>query len=426
MIHRAPRKNRNAFRPCLEGSPLEVRLVLSTATGGTIHAMATSLTPPPAAPPFSPAVTVATVRQAFLQQNRALSTQLRQELNSQITTLFANGRPSQQQLTNFNAAVMGIANAAALRSSSQAALLPNSASRLVRSFQNTFLGAQTNSLINRVQSLAASGRTSATAAALQAAVGRQLNTTLASTNNQLANFFASGALTRGSVNSAGQPIPIQLFMSNRLMNQVGNTLGLLSQTFSGVANSTLFPNGTTDANGQPIIPSQAAISAFNRQAGTALQTAAFQLNSGLSVFPGAARATAALSPILFGTGTGNNLTSLSTTLQNLQFGGSTFNNDVTTAFNNSLGNIFNAVNPLVGTPATSQANLASNGFTSVFGSNFNGNNFANGFNNGFVTGQTNGFFGFGTAPTSFNNNFSTGFNSLINRIDSIPGVATTN
>src|SRR4051794_17830159 len=136
VIYRTLRRNRHTFRPTLGGYALEDRLVLSTSGG--VQALVS--TPAPAPAPVSPAMAVARVRRAILQQTRSLATDVRSAINKQITALYANGKPTAQQIEDFNSAVMGISDAAALRLSSQADLLPGSSARLIPGLQNALLG----------------------------------------------------------------------------------------------------------------------------------------------------------------------------------------------------------------------------------------------------------------------------------------------
>jgi hypothetical protein len=248
-------------------------------------------------------------------------------------------------------------------------------------------------------------------------------------------------------------------MGNQLLNQVGNTFGLLSQTFPSVANSILFPNGTN------VAPTQAAVNQFNTAVGNALATAAFQLGSGLSVFPGSSGVISQLQPLLFGTGNGtfnngassaatginttggtfnpgasgagtgignsassaatgiagNAFSSLVSALQGLPFGSTGFNTAVNNAFGSAFQNLVTPLGQFFQMNGLSNMTLPTNGFTSPFGSAFTGNTFFDGFNNGFATGTTPGFIGFGTAPTSFNTNFGTGFNNMVSNFNTSVG-----
>jgi hypothetical protein len=422
VIRRIPRKDRNAFRPSLGDSSLEDRLVLSAAATGTVQTLTVPATPPPAPAPVSPARAVAQVRRALLQQARSLATDVRTAINDQVTALYANGKPTTQQVADFNAEVMGIANAAALRLSGQAALLPASSGRLIPGIQDALLGSGSNSLISRIRSFAASGRTGASASSLQAAVTRQLDATLRVANARFGNYFTTTNLNRLSVDQGGGRIPLRQFMGNQLLGQVGNMLGVFAQNFPNVSTSALFPNGTIDVNGLPITPSQDALGAFNLQASNALQAAAFQLGNGLSIFPGASQAASQIRPILFGSGVGS--TSLASSLRNFQFGSSGFNSAVTNAFNSSFQSIGGVLNPFLGLQSQSSMTLPTSGFTSLFGPDFTGSNFASGFNNGFLAAPATGFIGFGQAPATFNSNFGTGFNTFASGLNTDFGFGT--
>jgi hypothetical protein len=415
MIRRGPRVERNVFRPSLCDSFLEDRMVLSAGATGTVHALIVPATPPPAPAPVSPAMAVAQVRRELRQQTHSLATEMRTAINDRVTALYASGKPTQQQVIDFNSEVMGIADAAALRLSDQATILPASASRLIPKIQNDLLGSGSNSLISRIQSLAASGRTGASASTLQAAVTQQVNATIQVANARFGDYFNTTNLNRLSVDQSGSRIPLRQFMGNQLLNQFANTLGVFAQNFPTVAMSALFPNGTTDASGVPITPSPAALSAFNMQASNALQTAAFQLGNGLSLFSGASQAVSQLQPILFGSGVSP--TSLASSLQNLQFGSTGFNSAVSNAFNSSFQSIGGVLNTVLGQQSQTSMTLPSSGFTNVFGSNYSGSNFASGFNNGFVGFPSTGFIGFGQAPAAFNSNFGTSFNTFTSGVN---------
>src|SRR3954447_26775981 len=75
VIYRTSRRNRHTFRPTLGGYALEDRLVLSTSGG--VQAFVRRPAPAPAPAPVSPAMAVARVRRAILQQTRSLATDVR-------------------------------------------------------------------------------------------------------------------------------------------------------------------------------------------------------------------------------------------------------------------------------------------------------------------------------------------------------------
>jgi hypothetical protein len=413
---------------------LEDRLVLSGGTGTTtaaatpaVYALTPSplyqelgMTPPPAAPPVGARVirlesrplTKARLRADYRKAVRAATRDLKAAIKSQVAQLDANGAtPTAHQMADFNASVAGAVDATALRLSVQAGLLPNASNKLVPAIQNAILGSGSASLASRLTVLAQSGQLSGTTRASSLALNRLINTATQQTTAQVNNFITTTPLNSLSVNTSGQQIPLKQFIGGQIVNMVGNTLGSLAQTFPNVANSMLFPNGTTGT------PTQAALNAFNTASNNALNTAVFELGSALSLLPRTSNLVSQIQPMLFGaatgtTGTGTNtFTSLASALQNLQFGSTGFNTAVSNAFGNAFQSLVTPLGTFFGVPAQANLVLPTSGFTSIFGSSFTNSTFFNGFNNGFATGTNNGFIGFGMTPSGFNANFGTGFNN---------------
>jgi len=461
------KRKRFTFRPTVTESRLEERVVLSTATAASkVYVIApptqvatSGATPAPAPAPISAQaaamemrpLTLARLRKDYRKQVRIAARDLRNAIQTQVGQLYANGAtPTAQQLSNFNAGIAGALDATALRLSVQAALLPNSGAKLVPALQNAILGSGPRSLASRLTSLAQSGQLSGASGASTRALNRAINTASLQTNTQLNNFFNTTPVTRLSVNSSGQRVPLQQFIGGQLVNEVGNSLGSLAQSFPSVANAMLFPNGTTGT------PDQSALNAFNSQVNSALGTAAFILGSGLSLFPNASNVVSQLQSPLFGgpttsntpglrqlfsslaslgstgmtgatgttgalglldttgaTGTAGSVNNLVSALQNLQFGSPNFNTGVSNAFSGAFQNLATPIARFFGMTGQTNAILPTSGFTSLFGTPFTGSSFFNGFNNGFVTGTTPGFIGFGMAPTTFNSAFGTGFNNFV-------------
>jgi hypothetical protein len=433
-------RKRKAFRPLLAEASLEDRLVLSSgATAGpdsTTNPLVTvvmpvtqpGVTPPPASPPVNPRViaahrlTVAHLRAAYARQVRAAVKDLRTAIRADVNQLRASGStPTAQQLTDFNARVSGAIDATALRLSSQAALLPNASTRLIPAIQNALLGSGPKRLTSSLSSLAQSGRLiNGSVGAVQSAIARQINLAGRQATTLLSNYFSTTPLNRLSVNSSGQRIPLAQFLGGQLLNQVGNTLGILAQSFPTVANAMLFPNGATGT------PSQSALNAFATQVSNALATSAFQLGSALALFPGSSTVIAQLQPMLSGAANSTSTNSLVSALQALQFGGTGFNTAVATAFNNAFQNFATPLGSFFQTTGLSNLTLPTSGFTSPFGSLFSGSSFNNGFNNGFATSTNIGFIGFGQAPSAFNTNFGTGFNNLVSTVNQNMGFSPVN
>jgi hypothetical protein len=400
---------RIVFCPNVPDARLEERVVMSSS----------NLAPLPAPPPFNSNVlvekfghplTVTQLRAAYLVQVRVANSDLQNMVHTDIQQLYSSGSvPTAQQQTDFEAMVGGALDATALRLSSQASLLPDSGRSLVPAIQNELLGSGSTSLASRLSSLAQSGRFNGSAGKLQSMSSRQIKLATEQNIAEVNHYFKTTAVNSLSVNSSNQPISLKQFVGGQLVSQFANTLGSLAQSFPNVANSTLFPNGTTSTVDQSLLDT------FTSQSNSALSTAAFQIGSALELFPGFSNVTAQLQPMLFNSTTNTN--SLVSTLENLDFGGTGFNTAVSSAFNSGFQNVVSAVSPFFGVQAQSNLSLPTDGFTNLFGSQFSDSNFNSGFNNGFVTGTSTGFTGFGMAPTSFNTNFSTGFNSLVSTVD---------
>jgi len=403
------RKPSTAFRPSINDMRLEDRVVLNAASLSLNAAVAEQFPgfANRATANFQDALTRRQIQAAFRTQLRDSQNQLRTLLTNEFTTAFANGRPTAQQLADLNAFTQGAVNAVAFRLSSQAGLLPGS-TRLVSAFQNSLLGNSPNSLLNRFQFLTQSNRFAGNnPLRLQFALNRQLNNAFANNNLRLNNFFRTTPLNFLSVDATtGQRIPLQQFMANQVINQLGNSFAALSRSFPTVANSTLFANGATTATPE-------ALAAFQSQVNPALGTLAFQLGSDLSLFPFSSTGVAPqLQSALFGTGPNSFITSL----QTLPNTSANFNTAAATAFNNGFNNLVNPLNGFFNLPVSpTGVTIPSGAITGIFNPPFD--TFGNGFNNGFG----NGFIGFGTTPTTFNTNFGTGFNGFVTNSNTLNG-----
>ena len=258
-----------AFRPSLSASRLEERVVLSTS--------AAVVAPLAAPPPVHSNVVISTpapwksVRQlpaTFAHEVQLATLDLRNGAARDVQLLFVNGSPTSHQLSDFNATVQGSLNATALRLSSQASLLPGSSATLVPAIQNAILGSGSKSLSSELSSLLQSGHNTGSAVRLQSVISRGIMQAPSQINRQFNRFFNTTNLSRLSVNSGGQPIPLRQFMAGQVVTQLGNSLGSLAQSFPNVATSMLFPNGATGG------PAQGLLDGFNQQSSNALTTAA--------------------------------------------------------------------------------------------------------------------------------------------------------
>ena len=396
------RNERNSFQPSLSDSDLETRLVLSGTKAAAI--VASALSPPPAPSPFTPIgrITVQGLRADYLRAYRASTNALAQTIRADLNQLHANGRPTTQQLADFNAQVAGAINATALLVSSQAALLPGQTSTLLASLQDSLMGTGANSLANRISALAQSGRFTNSFNALQAAVARQVNQTGLVGAQNLNNFFNTTSINRFSVDASGQRIPLNQFIGNQIVNQFANNLGSLANAFSTQAGSLFFNN-----NG--VTPTTDAINAFRNQTAQGLGVVTAALGSDLSLLGNTGtQVVPQLSNVLFAPGpnsTSSFFDSILAEQSNLPGVGPS----TTNPFNKPFGSLGPILHADFGLPTTTASTLPGSSFTNVFVPSFTGNSFNSGFNSGFGTG----FIGFGTAPTTFNTNFTTGFNNML-------------
>jgi hypothetical protein len=239
---------------------------------------------------------------------------------------------------------------------------------------------------------------------------------LGATSAQLTSFFNTAAATQTSTSAAGQSTSLQTSMADQTLTQLRNILSALAQSLPTVANGTLFANGATTTTAS----SQAA---FQTQLNRAVQVAAMQIASELSLFPGASSSVIPqVQAILAGTGT----TNTSSVLTGLQTAAATSTNSssLTTAANNvittGLQNLLTPVARFFGITPQQNELLVTGNLPSIFGPPFG--DFAFGFNTGFGSG----FPGFGVAPTSFNVNFDSGFFGTINAANTTFGLTSPN
>jgi hypothetical protein len=369
----------------------------------------------------------------YRQQFNSTRDALRQFVTSQVATLYSNpanlgadGRLTAQALSGLQNSLNGALDAAAIGLSSQASLLPGaSTGTLVSDIQNNLLGTQGSSLASRIASQLGSGRFGRSQSALANAINRQINVGFVGDSGQLGRFLNRTPLASLSVDATGQQIPISQFMANQAQQQINNTFGTLANSVGPNAQSALF-DSTGAFNSQ-------AVGGFQQQFNNALNTAAFQTGSVLSLFPGFSGQRSQIQSALFDTGvgaTGTPNTSFANAMSGV-FPGSTsttpftadnFNTGFINSFSNAFQNFSTPITSSLGLQPTSGAGglfqlpsgFFQNGatFPNVLGSQFTSSDFNNGFNNGFATNGS-GFFGFGAAPTNFSNDFATGFNNFV-------------
>ena len=135
---RSHSKRSTAFRPALNDIRLEDRVVLNGGVGTAHVATLAAAISPAVRAQQSGSQNTFTRREllsVYRQQFNAARNSLRQALSTQITQLYANGRPTAEQLANFRTHASGAINATAFGVSSQLALLPRATDRLVAQLQ---------------------------------------------------------------------------------------------------------------------------------------------------------------------------------------------------------------------------------------------------------------------------------------------------
>jgi len=410
------RKKKLAFRPNLGEGPLEVRVVPATLLTTQVVRTHDILMQSMALNNLNNALAGPRLRNTFDKLFRSAEADARAAIRTQAAQLYANGTPTAQQKADFAASVNGIVAATALRLSSLVSLLPNG-SNLVPGIQQALMGSQRNSLVSRVDQALQSNRISSSLGTLNRTLSRDLTLV---TNRQVATFnryVANNNPARQAVDANGQSIPIGTYVGGQLINQLGNTLGSLAQSFPTVAGSMLFSGGATTA-------SPAALQAFAQQYSQALGLTAFSLGNGLSLFPGLTSGLVTqLQTGLFGTGA--NGTSLLSALQGLPTTSSGFNTAASTAFSNAFQSLTSPISSFFNLPSSQTFTLPTSNIPGLFGSSFSN------FGNGFLTGFGSGFPGFGTfsgtgsltgtgtgtGTNLFNPAFGTGFNTLISGLN---------
>lgn len=416
-------QQRRRFRPSLEGSTLEERVVLDGSLGMTRRAVAAAVMPVMRArqTTVSSTLTRRELLRAYRTQLQAATNELRQYIRNQLAQLYANGRPTADQLATFRDQIGGGVNATAFRLSSQLALLPRATERLIARVQDNLIASNPNGLLGRFNQLLNSGLTQSPNR-LANALDRAVTGANSRDLGQLTQFLGTSPIYRNAIDPiTGQTIPLQQYMAQQAIFQFGNTLGSLANSFPTVANSALFQNG--------VISTDPAIQgAFATQLTNAVSLAANQLANNLAVFPNNASlfpgsGTNVLSPIsqaLFGGGTagggtgggtGGVTSNLFSALGQIPTTGtsSEFFQGVNTAFTNAFQNVNGVLNPFFGTtalPGASQA-LPTGPFWNPFQASFS--NLGNGFNAGFGSG----FIGFGGPGSNVPASFGLGFHAML-------------
>ena len=395
-------RNRNAFRPELSGASLEERVVLSLPAGYN----------------FVSPQQAAQFRAAFSRAFRSMQFDVRTQIQNQARQLFASGTPTAQQIANFEANAEGIIVAGTSGLANMFALLPGAQRRLVPSTARMLLANNQSSLLSRIQNLANNTNVTSSLSSLETAIRQDVRSAFGNVSTQAGQFLANQNLNTMVIQASDGSQSLSQFIGDRIISQFANNLGNLALAFPTVANSVLFANGATTA-------SPAAIQQFNQMVTPALGLATSTLANELQLLPNSNTIMPALQTAIFGTTATTGTTSptpasVIAALEGLPITSTDFPTAATTAFTTALSNVTGILSPFVGTFPTPVFSLNTTLAPGVFNSNLTGNSFQSGFLGGFGSGFT----GFGTAPTTLNTNFGTGFNSFVSTTNSSMGFIT--
>jgi hypothetical protein len=435
-------KKRIRFRPSIGVQKLEDRLVLSSipiaSATPPIVVLTPSVTPAPAAAPVGTKAITKSLRNALAAEYRDARTDLRTVLDAAIKQLYTTGaKPTAQQKAAYDAEADGAVDAAALRMSAQASILPGSTS-LVPAIENQLLGG----LTNRLAAITQNPRATVSAQALRSAVNQAATSASTHALAKVQNFVDTAPLSKLSVTSTGASLPVQAFMADQVVSQLEHNLGQFEQTFPSAANVIMQSNttsavpatttGTTSTGsttttgtsattglttGTTTTPlsvptlAQFLLNQGNGQAANALETIGFVLGSELALFPGSSSVVSQLGGISASTGTSSAVTGVPAQLANLQ---TATIQPATTTLNTGLTNLVTPVTTFL--ESTSPANLA-----------LSSGNFSNAFASGTATAADNATFSIGSLSSAFasstanafssstsSTNFGIGFSSLAN------------
>jgi len=405
---RSHSKKRIAFRPTLNDICLEDRVVLNVGGSAHVASLTSAVRAQQANSPNT--FTRRELQSVYRQQFNAAQASLRQYLSTQISQLYANGRPTAEQLANFKTQAAGAINATAFRISSQLALLPRATDRLVANLQDSLLSNNGTSLVSRINRLVNSPRINQSAARLDAAINRSVGSFTNQARGQFTNYLTTTPIYQLSQDAtSGARIPLAQYMAQQVVGQFGNSIAGLAQSFPTVANTAIFNNGVMSTD-------PAVQQAFASQLGSALGVINNQLASNIGVFQGLG---STLAPVLqqsfYGTGQqtgggggGTGFTNLYAALSSVPTTSSQdFLTGVNTAFNGLYSNVSQSLTNAFRYSPTGTTGLPTGPLSNPWGPVYQ--NFGNGFNSGFGTGVM----GFGQSQAGSGNSFGNGFSGLV-------------
>src|SRR5262249_45468848 len=146
---------------------------------------------------------------AYLNQFRSAENGLKQVLNDQINQLYANGKPTKDQLANLQNLANGTIDGMAFLVSSQLALLPAATNTLVPRVQTALLSSSRSSLASKIDGYINSPRFNQSAQSLKAVIGRSITDYTLAARRQFLNYLNTTPINRLSVDAqTAQRIPV--------------------------------------------------------------------------------------------------------------------------------------------------------------------------------------------------------------------------
>ena len=152
----------------------------------------------------------------YQTQFRAAATDLKTALHTQIDRIYANGRPTEDQLKNLETLVIGAVDATAIGVSSQVGLLPAAGDTLVPRIQDALLSSN-RSLSTQLNGIIGYGRFNQSASRLKTMLDRTIDQYANRATREFRNFLNTTPLYRLSVDNAGQQVPIQQYIAQQVV-----------------------------------------------------------------------------------------------------------------------------------------------------------------------------------------------------------------
>jgi len=229
----AKSRKRVAFRPSLSFAGLEERVVLN---GASAAAAASTMSIPQ-------------IRAAFVAELKSAQQDLRQAIASDVAQFRSLRFATDQDVANFRSTIANTVSATESQLSSLLSLLPRADQKLVPNLRTALAGQGANSLTSRLNAAITRFENSSQNSNLSTSLSRLVNTTFASQNSRLTAFFNPSTIRQASVDQTGQRIPLQQYVSNQIVTQLGDSNSALSQAIGSSAGAGLLASASSGLTG---------------------------------------------------------------------------------------------------------------------------------------------------------------------------------